>query len=280
MLFGCQQESETGVVGQQFVLKADIPEEVGTFDYIWKITDLPESSELMLSDIQFSEDESQAIFIPDVAGHFTIRVTVWKYNDKLGALAYDYDITKPSTEEIAKQQSQDDWLNETVDETTTVEEVIAEVYQDKAALSDAEEAELGTSPTSTDTDADGLFDREEVQVYKTDPLNPDTDGDGYQDGAEVKQGYNPSGDGKLFELPEDQKVAVGTEFNLVNRLRSKNTYVLSSTKPECPTMNETTLKDVYLTLKSIDDGEPLNEIKVDAETQKWANIALERMLAL
>ena len=84
----------------------------------------------------------------------------------------------------------------------------------------------------------------------------------------------------ITELPEDQKVAVGTEFNLVNRLRPKNTYVLSSTKPECPTMNETTLEDVYLTLKAIDDGEPINEIKVDAKTQKWAKIALERMLAL
>ena len=35
-----------------------------------------------------------------------------------------------------------------------------------------------------------------------------------------------------------KKVAVGTEFNMVNRLRTKNTYILSSTKPECPTMNE------------------------------------------
>ena len=84
----------------------------------------------------------------------------------------------------------------------------------------------------------------------------------------------------ITELPEDQKVAVGTEFNMVNRLREKNTYVLSSTKPECPTMNETTLEDLYLTLKSIDDGEPLNEIQVDENTQKWAKIALERMLAL
>ena len=81
-------------------------------------------------------------------------------------------------------------------------------------------------------------------------------------------------------LPEDQKVAVGTEFNMVNRLRPKNTYVLSSTKPECPTMNETTLEDVYLTLKAIDDGEPINEIQVDEKTQKWAKIALERMLEL
>ncbi len=81
-------------------------------------------------------------------------------------------------------------------------------------------------------------------------------------------------------LPPEQKVAVGTEFNMVNRLRPNNTYVLSSTKPECPTMNETTLQDVYETLKAIDDGEPINEIFVDEKTQKWAKIALERMLAL
>ncbi len=84
----------------------------------------------------------------------------------------------------------------------------------------------------------------------------------------------------ITELPAEQKVAVGTEFNLVNRLRPANTYVLSSTKPECPTMNETTLEDVYITLKAIDDGEPINEIKIDEKTQKWAQIALERMLKL
>ena len=84
----------------------------------------------------------------------------------------------------------------------------------------------------------------------------------------------------IAELPPEQKVAVGTEFNMVNRLRPKNTYVLSSTKPECPTMNETTLEDLYVTLKAIDDGEPINEIHVDESTQKWAQIALERMLAL
>ena len=84
----------------------------------------------------------------------------------------------------------------------------------------------------------------------------------------------------IQELPEEQKVAVGTEFNLVNRLRPKNTYVLSSTKPECPTMNETTLQDVYETLKAIDNGAPINEIEVDEKTQKWAKIALERMLDL
>ena len=80
-------------------------------------------------------------------------------------------------------------------------------------------------------------------------------------------------------LDENQKVAVGTEFNMVNRLRAKNTYILSSTKPECPTMNETTLEDVYKTLKSIKDDtiSKENEIFVSDETSYWAKVALERM---
>ncbi len=84
----------------------------------------------------------------------------------------------------------------------------------------------------------------------------------------------------IKDLPIDQKVAVGTEFNLVNRLRKKNTYVLSSTKPECPTMNETTLEDLYNTLKSIEDNTITNEIQVDPHVAKWAKIALDRMLEL
>ncbi len=82
------------------------------------------------------------------------------------------------------------------------------------------------------------------------------------------------------ELPLDQKVAVGTEYNLVNRMRDKNTYVLSSTKPQCPTMNETTLEDLYNTLKSIEDGKPINEIFVDEHTVKYAKLALTRMLEI
>ena len=84
----------------------------------------------------------------------------------------------------------------------------------------------------------------------------------------------------IADADPEQKIAVGTEFNLVNRLRPTNTYVLSSTKPECPTMNETTLEDVYITLKSIEDGEPLNEINLDPEIAKWAKVALDRMMAL
>ncbi len=84
----------------------------------------------------------------------------------------------------------------------------------------------------------------------------------------------------ITSLPKEQKVAVGTEFNMVNRLREKNTYILSATKPECPTMNETTLQDLYDEIKSIEDGSFKNEIFVDDKTIKWARIALDRMLEI
>ncbi|MDO9399751.1 MAG: hypothetical protein Q7T79_03660 [bacterium] len=76
-------------------------------------------------------------------------------------------------------------------ESTTI------VDSDQDGLIDEEERLLGTDPNSSDSDNDGLSDREEVKTYSTNPLNADTDSDGYQDGAEVKNGYNPKGSGKL-----------------------------------------------------------------------------------
>lgn len=73
--------------------------------------------------------------------------------------------------------------------------------QDMDGLTDAQEAQLGTSPVAADSDADGLFDREEIETYRTNPLNPDTDGDTYSDGDEVRNGYNPDGEGKLLPTP-------------------------------------------------------------------------------
>lgn len=75
------------------------------------------------------------------------------------------------------------------------------VDSDKDGLDDVRERELGTDPYNADTDGDGLSDGDEVLIWKTNPLNPDTDGDGYSDGQEVRNGYNPLGPGKLFNLP-------------------------------------------------------------------------------
>lgn len=47
-----------------------------------------------------------------------------------------------------------------------------------------------------DSDSDGLPDYAEG-IYGTDPAKDDSDGDGYNDFEEIRNGYNPSGPGKL-----------------------------------------------------------------------------------
>ena len=86
-------------------------------------------------------------------------------------------------------------------------------------------------------------------------------------------------------LPPSQTVAVGTEYNLVARLRPPfegkiNTFVLSSTIPECPTMNETTLGDILKLLKAYDSGRVANEIILEKNVQQSAYKALNRMMEL
>ncbi|HAL50132.1 MAG: Gram positive anchor [Candidatus Uhrbacteria bacterium GW2011_GWD2_41_121] len=83
-----------------------------------------------------------------------------------------------------------------------VDVVSDDLDTDGDGLTDAQEAIAGTDLENVDTDADGLGDREEVQVYGTDPFSADTDGDSFLDGQEVAAGYNPNGEGKLFELPK------------------------------------------------------------------------------
>ncbi|RAX54016.1 quinolinate synthetase [Helicobacter sp. 16-1353] len=89
----------------------------------------------------------------------------------------------------------------------------------------------------------------------------------------------------VANLPENAKVAVGTEFNLVNRLtkqngNKENIFVLSSTKPECPTMNETSLEDLYNVMLSFKEDMPYNEVEVESDVIEYGARALNKMLEL
>ncbi len=79
------------------------------------------------------------------------------------------------------------------DQQDLVEKIqkISALDQDFDGLSDDEEKKYGTNPLNSDTDGDGLLDKDEIFLYKTKPLNSDTEGDGYLDGYEVDRGENP-----------------------------------------------------------------------------------------
>lgn len=118
------------------------------------------------------------------------------------ALQYSDYIFKPKEEEKAPGKITEDEIKVmTPTPSQTVPEIEAPVDSDNDGLTDEEELLLGTDALLADSDADGLPDRDEVKIYKTDPLDSDTDKDGYFDGEEVQSGYDPKGKGRLYEVP-------------------------------------------------------------------------------
>jgi quinolinate synthase len=78
--------------------------------------------------------------------------------------------------------------------------------------------------------------------------------------------------------------AIGTELNLVQRLAKnhpdKQITFLDKTVCYCSTMNRIDLPHLVWALESLADGTVVNRIEVDPETERWAKVALQRMLDL
>jgi quinolinate synthase len=90
----------------------------------------------------------------------------------------------------------------------------------------------------------------------------------------------------LEAAPAGSKWAVGTELNLVRRLanrfasQGKEIVFLDRTVCFCSTMNRIDLPHLVWTLESLAAGRMVNRIQVDEETERYAKLALEQMLAL
>ncbi|MEU3182896.1 quinolinate synthase NadA [Streptomyces sp. NPDC006923] len=90
----------------------------------------------------------------------------------------------------------------------------------------------------------------------------------------------------LEAAPAGSKWAIGTELNLVQRLANrfaaedKEIVFLDRTVCFCSTMNRIDLPHLVWTLESLAEGNEVNRIQVDKKTAHFAQLALERMLAL
>jgi len=84
--------------------------------------------------------------------------------------------------------------------------------------------------------------------------------------------------------PAGSAWAVGTELNLVRRLANahpdKQISFLEKTVCYCSTMNRIDLPHLVWALESLAAGTVVNQIEVDPETERWAKVALQRMLDL
>ena len=139
-----------------------------------------------------------AIVLLLVVGFFIFNY--YAGNNSAGDLIDEQNVNSEANLGTEIDASQAESETATGQDTVETEAETQLVDTDQDGLTDNEEGIIGTNINSPDTDKDGLFDREEVKVYLTDPLNPDTDNDGYLDGDEVKNGYNPNGPGRLYDI--------------------------------------------------------------------------------
>ncbi|WP_269854306.1 quinolinate synthase NadA [Streptomyces sp. RPT161] len=88
----------------------------------------------------------------------------------------------------------------------------------------------------------------------------------------------------LEAAPAGSSWAIGTELNLVRRLAKahpdKRIVFLDKTVCFCSTMNRIDLPHLVWALESLAEGTVVNRIVVDEETEHYAKLALEQMLAL
>ncbi len=87
---------------------------------------------------------------------------------------------------------------------------------------------------------------------------------------------------RIEESPPGSRWAIGTEWNLVNRLKNEHPeQFIASLSPEpstCRTMSMTTAEKLARVLEGLTRGELTNVVTVPPDVAQQARLALERML--
>jgi quinolinate synthase len=89
---------------------------------------------------------------------------------------------------------------------------------------------------------------------------------------------------EVEQAPPGTRWAIGTELHLVQRLKQEHPeqeiHFLSPVVCMCATMYRIDLAHLCWGLENLAAGTPVNVIRVDDETARWALVALERMLTV
>ena len=103
VLTGCGEKNPTANVGDHVTITADKPEESQDLDFIWEWTSVPDNSQLDNSKIIKDETNSTIEFIPDVAGLYSLEVSVFQYNDEISTQSFSYEV---AANEIVKNEEE------------------------------------------------------------------------------------------------------------------------------------------------------------------------------
>ena len=73
-------------------ITAKNPDDISSLKYKWFISEKPEESNLKLSEMIFSDDETTLSFVPDIAGHYSFRVSVSWYGEVISIQSFPLEI--------------------------------------------------------------------------------------------------------------------------------------------------------------------------------------------
>ena len=147
VLTGCSEKNPTANVGDHVTITADKPEESQDLDFIWEWTSVPGNSQVDNSKIMKDETNATIEFIPDVAGLYSLEVSIFQYNDEISTQSFSYEVL---ANEIVEKEQEDKIKTET---TVEVEDAVAELlvennepkwYESESVAAAVEEASQTT----------------------------------------------------------------------------------------------------------------------------------------
>ena len=121
VLTGCSEKNPTANVGDRVTITADKPGENQDLDFIWEWTRVPDNSQVDNSKIMKDETNATIEFIPDVAGLYSLEVSIFQYNDEISTQSFSYEVL---ANEIVEKDQEDKIKTET---TVEVEDAVAEL---------------------------------------------------------------------------------------------------------------------------------------------------------
>ena len=121
VLTGCGEKNPTANVGDRVTITADKPGENQDLDFIWEWTRVPDNSQVDNSKIMKDETNTTIDFIPDVAGLYSLEVSIFQYNDEISTQSFSYEVL---ANEIVEKEQEDKIKTETTEE---VEDAVAEL---------------------------------------------------------------------------------------------------------------------------------------------------------
>ena len=149
VLTGCGEKNPTANVGDHVTITAERPEENQDLDFIWEWTSVPDNSQVDNSKIIKDDINATIEFIPDVAGLYSLEVSIFQYNDEISTQSFSYEVL---ANEIVEKEEEDKINTE---ETAEVEEAVAEllVENDEPKWYESESVAMVVEEASQTTEA-------------------------------------------------------------------------------------------------------------------------------